>query len=370
MEEVWIMTEQEKHWAKNRTKAAKLTSPKPVELPSHAWRCQVMIQGRRISVVDDDPEVAHTKALAIKNGLLRQSASPSSMTLGEAIDRYIESKDGVLSPATIKGYRKIRKNSLPELMDIRLPALTQEAVQRAVSRMAKSSSPKSVRNAHGLLSAALGVYYPSLTLKTTLPQKVKYEAEIPDFDEIALIVQAAAGTPLELPVLLAVWLGLRQSEIRGLTWDCVIDDTLHIKQAIVDGESGPVQKGTKTYSSDRYIKIPAHIKAVLDATPHVNDHIVQLSGQAMYKRFVRMCESIGLPHYRFHDLRLVAASVAMSVGVPNKYTQQRMGHKTDHMLKAVYLHAMRSKEDQYGALIDSTFEQLLHTNLHTKNENS
>ena len=62
------MTEQEKLWAKRRAKAAKLSGPKPVELPSHSWRCQVMVDGRRISVVDDDPEVAHAKALAIKTG--------------------------------------------------------------------------------------------------------------------------------------------------------------------------------------------------------------------------------------------------------------------------------------------------------------
>ena len=64
------MTEQEKLWAKRRVKAAKLSGPKPVELPSHSWRCQVMVDGRRISVVDDDPEVAHAKALAIKTGML------------------------------------------------------------------------------------------------------------------------------------------------------------------------------------------------------------------------------------------------------------------------------------------------------------
>ena len=37
------MTDQEKLWAKRRAKAAKLSGPKPVELPSHSWRCQVMV---------------------------------------------------------------------------------------------------------------------------------------------------------------------------------------------------------------------------------------------------------------------------------------------------------------------------------------
>ena len=99
------MTGKDKYWAKMRAKAEKLKNPKPVELPSHAWRCQVMLQGRRISVVDEDPEVAHAKALALKTGMIREAKSPASMTVGDAIDRYIDSKDAVLSPATIRGYK-------------------------------------------------------------------------------------------------------------------------------------------------------------------------------------------------------------------------------------------------------------------------
>ena len=96
----------------------KLTNPTPVKLPSGAWRCQVMVQGRRISVVDDDPEVAHTKALAIKNGIVQEEKAPAAMTVGEAIDQYIESKDSVLSPSTVAGYKRIRKNALQELMPL------------------------------------------------------------------------------------------------------------------------------------------------------------------------------------------------------------------------------------------------------------
>lgn len=353
-----------------RQQKTKLTHPTPVQLPSGAWRCQVMVNGERISVVDRDPEVAHTKALAIKSGLIERKKSPQTMTVGEAIDRYIESKDSVLSPATIHGYKKIRKNDLQELMGLRLPELRQEHVQRAVNQMAKKKSPKSVRNAHGLLSAALAMYYPGFVLRTTMPQKIRHEIEIPDMDEIAALLQASVGTKLEVPLLLAVWLGLRESEIRGLTWDCIEGEYLHVKQAIVDGEDGPALKGTKTYSGDRRIRLPEHIKAVLEQQPKTGEHIVTLSGHAMYNRLSRLSEKLGLPHRRFHDLRHTAASVAMSLGVPNTYTQKRMGHATDHMLKTVYLHTMKSKEDEYAERIDQAYDTLLHTNLHMNADKS
>ena len=55
----------------------------------------------------------------------------------------------------------------------------------------------------------------------------------------------------------------------------------------------------------------------------------------------------------------------MILNVPNKYAQKRMGHATDNMLKNVYQHTMRSKEDEYAHRINDYFESKLHTNLHT-----
>ena len=148
--------------------AKKLTNPTPVQLPSGSWRCQVMVNGKRISVVDDDPAVAHAKALALKAGLIQKEKPVTSMTVGDAVDRYIESKDSVLSPSTVAGYKRVRKNNMEDIADTRLPLLTQEAVQRWVNGLSKKKSPKSVRNAHGLLSAALAVYLPDMALRTTM----------------------------------------------------------------------------------------------------------------------------------------------------------------------------------------------------------
>ena len=339
--------------------------PKAVKLPSGSWNVKIMVNGQRISITAPTKREAENEAAAVKSGA-KQATKKTALTVGEAIDRYISSKDAVLSPATIRGYKKIRRNDLQDIMTINVSALTQETVQRAVNRMAKESSPKSVRNAHGLLSAALAVARPDMMLRTTLPQKRPYEIQIPDMDQIKALLEATQGTDMELPLLLGVWMGLRESEIRGLTWDCIEEDFLHVKQAIVDGEDGPVVKGTKTFSGDRKIRIPAHIREVLDQQSREGEYIVTLSGQAMYKRLSRLCEKLGLPHYRFHDLRHTAASVAMSIGVPNTYNQKRMGHKTDNMLKNVYLHTMQSKEDEYADAIDRTFEALLPTELPTK----
>lgn len=348
------MTEKEKKRLSDRAEKLK---PRPRELPSGKWRCEVMVNGSRISVVDEDPFVAHAKVLALKAGLLKETKRPGIMTVSTAVDRYIESKDAVLSPSTIAGYRKIQRNDMKQLADVSLSDLTPEQVQRWVNTLAKKKSSKSVRNAHGLLTAVLAEYRTDLNLRTTLPQKDAKRISIPDEDQIAAIMHGCKDRPEELPILLALWLGLRASEIRGLTWNDLKDGRLHVRQAIVDGDNGPILKKTKTVSGDRWIKIPKRIQDLIEQQPKTGEFIVTMSGQAMYKRFTRLCERLDLPHFRFHDLRHTAASVSVMLGVPTKYSQQRMGHRTDNMLKTVYEHTMRSKEDEYADRIDAYFEE-------------
>ena len=333
--------------------------PTPQLLPSGMYRCQVMVNGKRESVVDEDPDKAQAKAVALKNGIVQQQKRTDKLTVGQAIDRYIESKDAVLSPSTISEYKRMRKNKLQGLMDVSLRELTQERVQREINSMAKTQSPKTVRNAHGLLSAALREYLPDLSLHTTLPQKRRYEPQIPSEHDISIIMSAVVGTDIELPVTLAVWLGLRMSEILGLTWDCVNGNNLQVKQAKVTAGTDTVLKGTKTFSGTRTLRLPPHLLRLIQAQPKRSEFIVTLDRHGIYKRFTRHCQKAGLPHYRFHDLRHANASVMLALNIPDKYAMERMGHATNNMLKTVYQHTMTEKKDSVANLVDDYFEKLI-----------
>ena len=348
-----------KEIAKLRAKAAKLSNPRPVELPSGMFRCQKMVNGERISVIDEDPAVAHAKILAIEAGIYEKQKPVADLTVGEAIDRYIESKDSILSPTTIRSYKAIRKYQFRELMGLKLSALSQEAVQRAVNKMARDKSPKTVKNAHGLLSATVAAYRPDMILKTTLPQKVKHEIQIPTIEEIQMLAAAVQGTRFELAFLLAIWLGLRTSEIRGITWDCISGNVLHIRQALVEGEDGPVLKSTKSYSGDRKITLPPYIKDLIDQQPRNSEYVVTYTRNAMYNHFVRLCDRLGIQRYRFHDLRHVQASVMLRLGIPDKYAMERMGHASPNMLKNVYQHTMTDNAAEVSEAVDLYFSEKL-----------
>lgn len=96
---------------------------------------------------------------------------PDHITLGETIDKYIESCRGTRSEATVYGYEKIRKVAFPDLFLIYTDKLTPQMLQDAVkAEKARGLSNKTVNNRYGLVRAALRKYYPKLDSNIKLPK--------------------------------------------------------------------------------------------------------------------------------------------------------------------------------------------------------
>ena len=345
--------------------------PKAVKLNSGKWRIQIQIDGQRYSCTGDTKKEAQDKAKLKYAGIQEEKRIP--MTVGKAMDQYIEEKSGVLSPSTIRGYKSYRKNYFQDLMDMNISDLTQGDIQLAVSNEAvKGKSPKTIRNAHGLLNSVLEEFRPNFTMHTHLPENQKTEMRIFSEEEMQKVWNEAKGSKYELPILLASWMGLRMSEIRGLKFGDLKDGKLHIHTAVVrDSEGKSVEKGTKTASGDRWIKCPGTIQHLIvlrrmedeergtKGTQQIcENYICPYADITIYKNFISICKKAGVEPCRFHDLRHFAASEAHALGVPNKYSMKRMGHKTEHMLQNVYQHTIRDKEDEFGDLIDKKMGEL------------
>lgn len=316
------------------------------QLPSGSWRCQVYAGKKAdgkphyISFTRATKKEAEFDALQYQLHYQEVSRDSSKLTLDEAVRKYIESKDGILSPSTIRGYENIRRNNLQGLMPMKLHKLTPQLIQRAFNQESKpyqdkhgklrQRTPKTLRNIYGLLCAVLSEYHPSLRLNTTLPPKEQKEQSVLEPHQIAALLKAVEGNPMELPVLMGVWLCMRASEIAGLTWSCVDFDqkTIFIQRALVrDKDNHWVEKRTKTTSSTRTINVPDYIIEKLAAAKETakGDRVVPLSSESMYKRLKTILKRHNLPDIRFHDLRHTAASVMALLNIPNKYAQARGG---------------------------------------------
>ena len=327
--------------------------PKAQKLDSGNWRIQMQIDKKRYSITAATKQEVQKKAKQLYAGLELEKRIP--LTVGKAMDQYILEKTGTLSPSTIRGYKAVRRNYLQGIMNLNVSDLTQGDIQWAVSNDSiDGKSPKTIRNAHGLLAAVLDEFRPELILRTRLPQKENYEVHIPSEDEIRKLWSAAKDTKYFLPILLASWFGLRMSEIRGLKYGDISDGKIHVQRALVRGEKGvgSVEKGTKTTSGDRWIILPKEIQKLIGESADQNSYICPYAEITIYKNFVSICEKAGVEPFRFHDLRHFAASEAHALGVPDKYAMKRMGHKTDNMLKTVYQHTMDDKETAFSKVID------------------
>lgn len=351
------------------------------KLPSGSWRVQLYVgkgpDGRRqyLSFTRPTKKEAEYEALQYQLHYKEVSRDTTAMTFQEAAEKYIKSKDGVLSPATIRGYDIILRNHLQSLRPLRLNRITPALVQEVINEESKAytdekgrkhtPTPKSIRNIHGFLSAVLRTYHPSLRLNTTLPQKQRTEQSYLEPEQISVLLKAIRGSEMEIPVLLALWLSLRSSEITGLTWGCVDFDrgAITVQQARVRNKDNQwVKKTTKTTNSARTISAPAYIMDLLlekrgGAGPE--EPVVSIKGNCLYQRLKTILKKSGLPDIRFHDLRHTNASVMALLNVPDIYAQQRGGWATPGVMKKVYQHTMATKRNAVDLAIDNYFYTLL-----------
>lgn len=272
------------------------------------------------------------------------------MTLREAYSKYISIKSSVLSPSTVAGYRRSMNNHFQMLMPFQLKALSPQLVQAAVNELAANHSPKTVRNAHGLLHAVLSMYMPSFEFRTTLPQRIKPDYIIPTTEDINRLLEFCDDR-LRVPVLLASQGGLRRSEICALTPEDFTDTGVRVTKAVVLDEHGnEVLKTTKTIAGTRFVPLPLPVINEARKWKYFGCHLSTLLNSFYAKR-----DKAGLPPFSFHKLRHYFASELHAQGIPDKYIAEVGGWETVEMLHNIYQHTLSDKQTEIRAQIVDIF---------------
>ncbi len=287
---------------------------------------------------------------AAEYALNRKDTSYEDLTLKEAYQRYIASKSSVLSPSTIAGYERSMKNHFQKLMPIKLSKLTAKHIQTAVNEMAADHSPKTVRNAHGLLHSVIKSYTSNFEFNTTLPQKIKPDYIIPTTQEINKLL-AVADERIRVPILLASQGGLRRSEICALTSDDFSDLGVNINKAVVyDKNNKTITKTTKTIAGTRFVPLPQTIIEEAKKWKYFGCTPSTLSNWYLKTR-----KKADIPLFSFHKLRHYFASELHAQGIPDKYIAEIGGWETVEMLQRIYQHTLRDKQDVMNEKIISIF---------------
>lgn len=342
----------------------KTRRPTPQKLPSGSWRCQVRVNGQRISVTEATPQLAQAKAMAIQGGVVEQEAKKKSMTLSKAIDEYISQKSNALSPATIRGYEQVKKTRFPGLMARNIYTITKQDVQIAVNQEAKTVSPKTIANAYGVIRPVLKDYGIDV-FGVTLPKRAKAKKQYLQLEEIGPLLEAARGDSCEVEILLALWLGLRRSEIIGLCWDCVDEaaSTITVMRTMVPDKTHRMvlKEMTKNASSNRTIPCPAYIMDKLAALRNgrTEGPCFRIHPDTLRKHIHALCAKCGVTDTATHGLRHTNAAVMRNLGVSTQHAMARGGWTEERTYKGLYSYAFDAVAQEDDKRIDEFYADQL-----------
>lgn len=338
---------------------------KAKKLPSGSWRVQIFVgkneDGKRKYKSFTAPTKKEAEFLASEYAISKkESASPSKMTLGEAMDNFIGSKDAILSPSTVREYKLMRNRIPVSFAEKQLSKITRDELQYFVNEEAKRVKWKTVYNTYYFIVAVLKKYRPDFSPIVALPPKQIQEMYVPTDEDIQRLTLAIKGTSLEIPVYLAAFASLRRSEICALDNVDEKNRTITVKNALVTNDKKAlVKKPPKTMKSHRTIEIPQFLVDMLAEKKKAGVPFVEIKPSTITTRFNIILKREGLPHFRFHDLRHYNASIMHALGVPDKYAMARGGWRTPTTLHKVYQHIMDEKAKEVNDTVNTHFSELM-----------
>lgn len=298
--------------------------------------------------------------------------APTKLTVEEWLNIWATDYLGDVKASTAELYRwSIRKYIIPGLGNLRLATLTAPAIQsfyNDLTRREKPLSGKTVKNIHGILHRALqqavlvGYIRTNPADACKLPRIVKKQMRLLDEEAVSAFLNAIQGHPHEYLYKIALFTGLREGELLGLTWDCIDFEhgILYVRKQLQREK----KKGGKYYISDtknRRFRTLALAPSVLQLFQQQKDRQLDMRVQArelwedknmvftnaiggylsyrtVYDCFKRIMKRIGTPDTRFHDLRHTYATLSIKGGDDIKTVQENLGHATAAFTLDVYGH--------------------------------
>lgn len=204
-----------------------------------------------------------------------------------------------------------------------------------------------------------------------LPKKDKNTARALNLDELPVFLMHLDELHPDIKVAfeLALFLGLRRSEICGLKWEHIHDDYISIEETrhtvLVDGKWKDSVSDTKTTGSEAFVAIPGFLRDDLTNLKKYHEEMKEYEGyyspneeyvilsttgskidpNALYKQLQRYIKKTGISHVTFHQLRHTYASLVNYLGADIVELASQMRHANANITLSTYTHMVRSVSD-------------------------
>ena len=281
------------------------------------------------------------------------------LTVKDAIERYISSKEGVLSPSTIYGYRRMQRNRYESIDGISIDDLTSEIMQKFISATAREKSAKYTANVYGLLSSSVAMFRPDAVFRITLPKKAVKRQTAPSDGDVKKLFESADGK-MKICIALAAYCSMRRGEVCALKYGDITGDEIYIHADMVTDNSNVYhyKDMPKTSESVRTVRAPQQVIDLI-GNGDPDDFVVGMMPYAVTKKFINLRNSLGL-NIRFHDLRHYYASIGAVLGVPDIYLSDFGGwRRGSPVLKQTYQNAISDASAKYSEAMKDHFSSLI-----------
>ena len=346
--------------------------PKARKLPSGSWFIQLRLGGESI------PVTAPTEAKAVKEAMYIKAeykagrrtselaAAPEKpvVTLTAAMDEYIKDKSNLLSPATIRGYRRIQKHQFKNLAERdveELAAMSAREWQQIVNQEALLCSPKTLKNSFSFVKTVLRAKTSRVIPKCTLAAPVANERAFLQPNEIKIFVKAIAATDVAVPALLALS-SMRLSEIQALEWQNIPQDPkfIRVSGSVVPDEHNKAihKKQNKNLTSAR--NVPVLIPELAEALRQhrkPSGPVMECSRSHFLKQVHRTCKAEGITDVTIHGLRHSFASLAYSLQIPEKVVMDMGGWADTGTMHKIYTHIAQQDFARYQNAVADFFQE-------------
>ena len=301
--------------------------------------------------------------------------------------------------------RYVENHIIPHLGSYSLSALNTNMIQKFYNDLQEGPKPvsaKTVKNIHGVLSKALdkavaNKYISDNPAKSCTLPKVKQKKVKPLEDDVLIeFIKRINGHKHEILYKIAVFTGLREGELLGLTWDCIDFEkgTLLVQQQlqkerkakgkyfISPTKTDTIRKMTlpptvielfrqqkeklhkmQQEADDMWTEKPL-IYSIEDNTEHPYDLVFRneigerLSYRTVYDCYKRILEDMGETELNFHGLRHTFATISLSNGDDVKTVQENLGHSSSKTTLDIYTYFCNRMRNNGAARMEQYIQEI------------
>ena len=305
----------------------------------------------------------------------------SRMTLGQWLERWLESMAGAVGPLTMKRYEgTVVRHIKPYLGEKIVSQITGKDIQKLYDTLARHGNKitgdglasGTIRGIHAMLHEAMGAAQQA----GLIPRNPTEDIDAPKFSYKAkkVLTEEQLEKFMEAIREDEIWYdffytelttGLRRGEICGLKWEDFDEakGTLRIRRTIHEEKGGKLTPwDTKTAAGTRTINLAPSTAALLRERkktaltewifPHPLKPEQPTRPSAAYERMKDLLKQAELPDIRFHDLRHTFATHALTSGVDVKTLSGILGHTRAAFTLDTYTHTTGDMQKRAAEIVE------------------